>query len=133
MADNRQEQRYVIQHYCRQETTAYEVFEILKMTYSDATLPRAMVYRWYTAFRSGRESSKLKGGSHAPRTKLTGRMVNTAAALMQDDARMMVRCLANILQIAVGSSHHLLTEILRLSCVGACWIPRTGDTYFWQR
>ncbi len=33
MAHNRQEQRYVIQQYCRQEKTAYEVFEILKTTH----------------------------------------------------------------------------------------------------
>ncbi len=44
MAYNRQEQRYVIQHYCRHEKTAYEVFEILKTTYGDATLSRATVY-----------------------------------------------------------------------------------------
>ncbi len=95
MADTRQEQRYVIQHYCRQAKTAYEVFEILKMTYGDAILSRAMVYQWYAAFRSGRESGKLPPG--APRTKLTDRMVNTAAAIMQDDIRIMVRGLANIL------------------------------------
>ncbi len=97
MADNRQEQRYVIQHYCRQEKTAYEVFEILRMTYGDATLSRAMVYRWYAAFRSSRESDTLKGGPGVPRTKLTDRIVNTAAAIMQDDERIAVRCLANIL------------------------------------
>ncbi len=50
-------------------------------------------------------------------------MVNTAAAIMQDDARMTVRGLANIRQIAVGSAHHVLTEILGLSRVFACWIP----------
>ncbi len=91
MADNRQEQRYVIQHYCRQENTAYEVFKILKTTHGDAS--RATVYRWYAAFRSG----KLKSGASMLRTKLTDRTVNTAAAIMQDDTRMMVRCLANIL------------------------------------
>ncbi len=42
------------------------------------------------------------------------RMVNTAAAIMQDDAQMMVRGLANIQQVVVGSTHHLLTEILGL-------------------
>ncbi len=45
MANNRQEQRYVIQHYCRQEKTAYEVFERLKTTYGDAALSQATVYR----------------------------------------------------------------------------------------
>ncbi len=54
-ADDRQEQRYDIQHYCRQEKTAYEVLEILKMTYGNATLSRATVYQWYAAFRSSRE------------------------------------------------------------------------------
>ncbi len=52
-ADNRQEQRYDIQHYCGQEKTAYGVFEILKTTYGNATLSRSMVYRRYAVFRSG--------------------------------------------------------------------------------
>ncbi len=52
-----------------------------------------------------------------PRTKLTDRTVNTASVTMQDDTRMMVRGLANILQITVGSAHHLLTGILSLSRV----------------
>ncbi len=51
-------------------------------------------------------------------------MVNTAAAVMQDDAQMMVKGLANTLQIVVGSAHHLLTEILGLSRMCALWIPR---------
>ncbi len=75
-------------------------------------------------FRSGRESGKLKDGPGAPHTKLTDRTVNTAAAIMQDDARMMVRDLANILQIVVGSTHQLLTEILGLSHVCARCIPQ---------
>ncbi len=124
MTDNWQKQRLVIQHYCRQETTVYEEFEILKTTYGDATLSRATVYQWYAAFRSGGESSKLKGGPGAPHTKLTDRMVNTAAAIMQDDTWMMVKGLTNILQIAVGSAHHLFTEILGLSRMCACWILR---------
>ncbi len=66
---------------------------------------------------------KLKVGPGTPRTKLTDRTANTAAAIMQDDTRMMIRGLANILQIAVSSAHHLLTEILGLSCVCAHWIP----------
>ncbi len=89
-ADNRQEQRYVIQHYCRQEKIAYEVFEILKTTYGGATLSQAMVYQWYTAFRSGRESDKLKGGPCVLRTKLIDRTVNTAAAIKQDNAQIVV-------------------------------------------
>ncbi len=40
IVDNWQEQRYIIQHYCRQEKTAYEDFEVLKMTYGNATLSR---------------------------------------------------------------------------------------------
>ncbi len=55
---------------------------------------------------------KLKGGPGASCTKLTDRMVNTAVAIMQDNARMMVRGLVNILQIVAGSAHHILTEIL---------------------
>ncbi len=122
--DNRQEQRYAIQNYCRQEKTAYEVFEILKTTYGDATLSQAMVYRWYAAFKSSRESNKLKGGPGVPHTKFIDRMVNTAAAITQDNAQMTVRGLANILQIAVGSVYHLLIEILGLLRVCAHWIPR---------
>ncbi len=99
------------------------MLEILKTTCGDATLSRAMVYRWYAAFRGGRESGKLKGGPGVLCMKLTDRMVNTAAAIMQDDARMMVRGLANILQITEGSTHHLSTEIIGLLRACASWIP----------
>ncbi len=99
---------------------AYEVLEILKTTYGDAALSQATVYQWYAAFRS----SNVKGGPGALCTKLTDRTVNTAAAIMQDDAQIMVRGLAHILQITVSSAHHLLTEILSLSRMCACWIPR---------
>ncbi len=102
MADNRQEQRYIIPHYCRQEKIVYEVFEKLKTTYGDVTLSRAKVYRWYAAFRSGR----IKGGQGLIRMKLTDRMVNTAAAIMQDDTRITVRSLINILKIVVNNTHH---------------------------
>ncbi len=44
-----------------QKKTVYDVFEILKTTYGDATLSRATVYRWYAAFSCG----KLKGGPGA--------------------------------------------------------------------
>ncbi len=56
--------------------------------------------------------------------KLPDKMVNTATAIMRDNTRMTVRGLANILQIAVGSAHHLLTEIRGLSHMRARWIPR---------
>ncbi len=100
------------------------MFEILKTTYGDATLSQATVYQWYAAFRSGRENGKLKVGPGPMQTKLTVRMANTAAAIMQDNTRMMVRGLANILQIVVGSAHHLLTEIHGLSHMCAPWIPQ---------
>ncbi len=96
------------------------MFKILKTTHGDITLSRAVVYRWYAAFRSG----KLRGGPGVLHTKLTDRTANTAAAIMQDNARMMVSDLANILQIAVDSAHHLLIKILGLSRVRACLIPR---------
>jgi len=84
--EEREEQRYVIKHYCALNKTAYQIREILKATYSENALGRSTVYRWHEAFvKEGRKSAKLRGGPGTPMTKLTETMINTAAVIVKED------------------------------------------------
>ena len=86
-------------------------------------------YAWYKEFKESRTSAELKGGPSAPKTKLSEIIINTGAAIVREDSRITLRQLASILDISVGSAHHLLTEDLNLSRICARWIPRllTGE------
>ncbi len=70
-------------------------------------------------------STKLKGESGTPTTKLTEVLVNAAAIIMQKDSGLIKRELAQILQIAPCNTHVLLTEKFGLLRVCTRQIPHS--------
>lgn len=117
-------QRYAIQFCFKLKKTRTETFKMIFEDYGVSAVSRSTCYAWYKQFEEGRASAELKGGPGAPAAKLSEITINTGAAIVREDARITVRQLAAILQISVGSTHHLLSEVLNLSRVCARWIPR---------
>ncbi len=69
-----------------------------------------------------KESAKLRAGPVIPCRKLTEIIINTASILIEENARLTICEILNILQTAAGTTYDLLTEILDLSLVCANWI-----------
>lgn len=118
------EQRGAINYLRRNGDSAFVVHQKLKATYKEQCLSRPTVYRWYNEFKNGRSSVKLKGGPGAPVKVRTTEIVNTAATLVADDARITLRSVAHALQISLGTAHTILSKDLGYSRICARWIPR---------
>jgi len=118
------EQRYTVKFLQKSGRTRMETLGIIRATYGEHAMTRPTIYRWYDAFEKGRETARLRGGPGAPITKLTETTINTCRALLVEDPSFRLVELASILDISVGSAHHLVTKILGYSKLCAKWVPK---------
>ena len=122
-AASKQEQRFVIKFHYRSGKNAQETFDIMKQTYGNQCLGRSTIFRWHSSFKKGRESAKLIPHGGRPKTAATEVNINTVWAMVQEDRSITVERIADIMNISVGSAHHILKDELKLNRVCARWVP----------
>jgi len=85
------EQRYAS---VKLNKSATETFASLTKVYEDATLLRTMVFKWYKAFKEGRENVEDDPRSGRPISSTNDQNVEVVQAVMAKDHQMSVRMIA---------------------------------------
>ena len=85
---------YAIKFCVKLNKSATETFASLTEAYGDATLSRTMVFKWYKAFKEGRENVKDDPRSGRPISSTNDQNVEVVRAVMAKDRRLSVRMIA---------------------------------------
>ena len=99
------EQQYAIK-FCMKPTNLPETFASLTEAYGDATLSRTMVFKWYKAFKEGRENDPRSG---RPISSTNDQNVEVAQAVMVKDRQLSVRMTAEETGLNKSVVHTILT------------------------
>ena len=83
-------QRYAIKFCVKLNKSATETFVSLTKTYGDATLSRTMVFKWYKAFKEGREKVEEDPRSGRTISSTNDQNAELVRAVMAKDRRLSV-------------------------------------------
>ena len=87
-------ERYAIKFCVKINKSATETFDSLTEAYGDATLSRAMVFKWHKAFKEGRKNVEDDPCSARPISSTNDQNVEVVRAMMAKDRRLSVRMIA---------------------------------------
>ena len=108
-------EQYAALKFCfRLNESSAEAYTRLQEAYGEFVLPCSTARRWYKLFKEGRQSISKEGGPCTPITALKEENINTAAVIVREDQRIILRSLSEILKISLGSTHTLVTQKLNM-------------------
>ena len=117
------EQRYAIKFCVKLNKSATETFASLTEAYGDATLSRAMVFKWHKAFKEGRKNVEDDPHSGRPISS-TNENVEVVRAVMVKDRRLSVRTIAEETGLNRNTVHRILTDHLHMQKICAKLVPK---------
>jgi len=88
------EQRYVIKFCAKLGKSGSETLQLLRTAYGGAVLSSSQVFRWYKAFKDGRESNEDEQCAGCPSTSRNENNVPHVKAVLDRDRRLNVRLIA---------------------------------------
>ncbi len=77
------------------------------------------IYQWYESFERGRMSTALQGGPGMPFRSVHEVNINTVVTVIQEESVLIVRQVAEILNVSYGSTQTMLMKELGFSRVCA--------------
>jgi len=119
------EQRSCIKFCLRNEISAAETLRMLQKAFGDQTMSQKNVYKWYKQFKEGRESVEDENRSGRPLTSTDEQHVNEIKNLIIKNRRLIIRDLADTVNISFGSVQTILKDILCLKKVKSRLVPKT--------
>lgn len=122
--DKKLEQRCNVKFLVKLGKTRKDAYELLTTVYGEDVMNQVTFYKWYKAFKEGRENITDEPREGRPSTSRSEVLKNTAAAIVSEDRRITVRELAATLDISVGSAFSILHDDLAMRRVSCRWIPR---------
>jgi histone-lysine N-methyltransferase SETMAR len=117
-------QREIIFFLWKEGASGMEIYQRLHTVFGENALGKSAVYKWVDRFREGRIETEDDPRSGRPRTSVTTENIARVQALIEEDRRVGVAYIAEVLGISMGSVHHILVEEINLSKLCARWVPR---------
>ncbi|UYV75508.1 hypothetical protein LAZ67_13000431 [Cordylochernes scorpioides] len=108
----------------KNEIKCADAFRMLTVAYGEATLDRSNVYRWYKMFSEGREDVNDEERAGRPSTSTTGEKINEVEKMILANRRIIVREVAEDLNISIGSCHSIFINDLGMRRVAAKFVPK---------
>ena len=100
---------------------------MLTVTYGEATLDRSNVYRWYKIFFEGQEDVNDEERAGRPSTSTTDENIDEVKKIVLFNRRIIVREVAEDLNISIGSCHSIFTNAMGTTRVVAKFVPKTAS------
>ena len=116
-------QQFAVKFCVKLGKSTTETFAMLNTAYGDVAMKRATCFRGHKRFKNGRLTVEDDERSGRPSTSTDDPHINEINTLVRANRRLTVRELAEEYGISVGSSHHILTEELKMHRVAAKYVP----------
>ena len=120
----KQEQRSVVRFFFSEDVKLFEIHRRMSIQYGDRCMSRTQVYEWTENFKNGVNSVE---DSPRPRQAFTAVTENNIAAVenvVWEKRRVAVKEVSSLLDISVGSAHHIIHDELKFRKVCARWVPK---------
>jgi len=120
----KQEQRSVVRFLFSEGVKPIEIHCRMRIQYGDRCMSRTQVYEWTEKFKNGVTSVE---DSRRPGPAFTAVKEDNIAAMknvIRENRRITVVEVASLLDISVGSAHHIIHDELKFQKVCARWVPK---------
>jgi len=98
------------------------------MQFWEMTPSYVTIYRWIAEFQHSRQSTEDAHRSGRPVEACTNRNVQLMNDMIITDQRLTIRYIADCVKLSIGTTHHIITDILGYNKVCAQWVPRMLTT-----
>lgn len=119
------DQRICIKFCVANQVKAAKTHKMLEIAFSENSLSRTQVFKWYKEFKEGREGVEDEPRSGRPSTSTDDDHVAKVKKLVLRNRRMSVRELAMEVEISKTQCHLILTDILEMKRVASRLVPKT--------
>ncbi|UYV64676.1 hypothetical protein LAZ67_3001635 [Cordylochernes scorpioides] len=118
------DQRTCIKFCVKNEIKCSNAFRMLTVAYLEATLDRSNAYRWYKLFSEGQEDVNDEERAGRPSTSTTDEKINEVEKMILAIRRIIVREVAEDLNISIGSCPSIFINDLGMRLVAAKFVPK---------
>jgi len=119
-----QEQQSVVRFLFSEAVKPIEIHRWMRIQYGDRCMSRTQVYEWTEKFKNGvtrvEDSPRLGPAFMA----VTEDKIAAVESVIRENRRVTVKEVASLLDISVGSAHHIIHDELRFQKVCARWVPK---------
>ena len=113
------QQRVCIKFCVKNGFNGVKTLEMLGNCFGSDTLKKTAIYEWHEHFKSGRESVEDDGRSGWPSTSKTDENINKVREMLINNRKLIIRELAEDLNIAYGSIQDIVVNGLGLRRIAA--------------
>ncbi len=124
MAELNQEQRSVIKFFVSTRATPIQCWRHLQQGFQGTSVSQKTVRKWHKRFREGDGSVKDRPRSGRPRSARTPETIQAVQDCIQADRRIMVRDIAEQVNIGKSSAHSILKKDLKQFKLCPKFIPK---------
>ena len=120
----KQEQRSVVRFLFSEGVKPIEIHRRMRIQYGDRCMSRTQVYEWTEKFKNGVTSVKDSPRPGPAFTAVTEDNIAAVENVIRENRRVTVNEVASLLDISVGSAHHIIHDELQFRKVCARWVPK---------
>jgi hypothetical protein len=118
------EKRAVIRFLWAEGIKPSEIHRRMLVQYGDNCIGQRKVYEWVEGFKNGRMNVTGEDRSGCPITSSSVTNVDCVNTLIQENRRITVSAVANVLDISYGSAYSIMHDELKYRKVCSRWVPK---------
>lgn len=122
--NGKEEQRIALKFCYKLGYSASKSYQLLNEAYGDDCLSRSQSFEWSKRFSQGSENTKDAKRSGRPSSATTPDQVQAVEAIILENRRTGVREIAQSVNISIGSTYNIISDILGYKKLCARWVPR---------
>ncbi|XP_076438852.1 protein GVQW3-like [Babylonia areolata] len=108
------EQRYCIKFCVKLGDSQVEMICKIQQAFVEEAMGTTQIKEWYNHFKDGRTSVEIEAHSGSPSTSRNAIIIDQLKTLVMQDRRIMIRELADEMDVSTGSIHSIMQEDLGL-------------------
>ena len=120
----KQEQRSVVRFLFSEGVKPIEIHRRMRIQYGDRCMSRTKVYEWTEKSKNGVTSVEDSPRPGLAFTAVTEDNIAAVENVIRENRHVTVKEVASILDISVGSAHHIIHDELEFRKVYARWVPK---------
>ena len=124
MDSSQERKRQIIWYQLKKGKTGSYILSEMQDIFGDQCPLKATIYRWIERFDNGGEDLDDDPRPGRPTSSKTRSNIERVQTILDEDRRITLRKLEEIVGISKSTLHSIITEDLEMSKVTACWVPK---------